>query len=325
MAQNGTMLSENLTIVTPVFNDWNCLSRLSVELCDALAFVDHKSLVVVNDGSISSYDKHVSSEVLNSYDSVKVINLGCNVGHQRAIAIGISYTVFDNQSGIVLVIDSDGEDLPADASLLIKTLLENKECIVVARRSKRSENKRFKVSYLIFKFIFTMFTGKTIDFGNFSAFYMKSASRLAYMPDLWNHFPATVLKSRLPIVKVSTTRGQRFEGDSRMNFISLINHGLASISVLIDIAFTRMLLFSLLIAFCLLVTGIAIVLVKSFTPYAIPGWATMGSGLVSIGLLQILVLVSLVSFLALSARSNFNRPTIRVALDYISSVQDLKL
>ena len=315
---------DKLTIITPVFNDWRCLTRLSLELRDALAFVRQKSLVIVNDGSISAYDKHVSNEVLNSYESVKVINLGCNVGHQRAIAIGLSHTVSENQLGMVLVIDSDGEDMPVDAGILVKTLLENKESIVVSKRSKRSENKRFKASYLIYKTIFIMLTGKKIDFGNFSAFYMQSASRLAYMPDLWNHFPATILKSRLPIIKVSTTRGHRFEGYSRMNFIALVNHGLASISVLIDIAFARMLLFAIVIAFCLLITGVAIVLIKAFTPYAIPGWATMGTGLVSIGLLQILVLVSLVSFLALSARSNFNRPTIRTALDYISSVQDLK-
>jgi hypothetical protein len=74
----------------------------------------------------------------------------------------------------------------------------------------------------------------------------------------------------------------------------------------------------------LLFLGLVILLIRSFTLYAIPGWATTGIGLVSLGLLQILVLVSLISFLALSARSNINRPTIHTALEYIASIEELK-
>jgi hypothetical protein len=260
---------------------------------------------------------------LKDYESIRLVNLGCNVGHQRAIAIGISIAASDDNSDFICVIDSDGDDVPSDMLVIVESLMANPECIIVAKRTKRTETGRFKVSYLAYKYIFSFLTGRNIDFGNFSAFSMSTGLHLAFMPELWNHYPATLLKSKVPILKIALARGKRYYGKSRMQFVSLVNHGLAAISVLIDIAFARLLLLSTLMAAMLLVLGLMILVIRSFTLYAIPGWATTGIGLVSLGLLQILVLVSLISFLALSARSNFNRPTIHTALEYISSIEEL--
>ena len=313
-----------LTIITPVFNDWSCLNRLASELGNALEHIGQLSLLVINDGSTEPYNSDIKKTTFKIYKSIRLVNLGCNLGHQRAIAIGISLATSEDNSDFICVIDSDGEDVPSDALVLIKSLIANPECVIVAKRTKRTDSERFKASYFVYKFIFLFLTGKNIDFGNFTAFSMSTGSRLAFMPELWNHFPATLLKSRAPILKIALAKGARYYGKSRMNFVSLINHGLAGISVLIDIAFARVLLLSTLITAMLLFLGLVILLIRSFTLYAIPGWATTGIGLVSLGLLQILVLVSLISFLALSARSNINRPTIHTALEYIASIEELK-
>ncbi|MFN7740420.1 MAG: glycosyltransferase [Cyanobacteriota bacterium] len=316
-------LDPRLTIITPVFNDWSCLNRLASELGNTLQHFGQLSLLVINDGSTEPYDSDIKKNTFSNYRSVRLINLGCNVGHQRAIAIGISLAASENNSDFVCVIDSDGEDVPSDALVLIKSLSENPECVIVAKRTQRTESGRFKASYFVYKYIFSLLTGKNIDFGNFAAFSMSTGSRFAYMPELWNHFAATLLKSRVPIRKIALAKGPRFYGKSRMNFVSLVNHGLAAISVLVDIAFARLLLLSTLMAAMLLILGLVILLIRGFTLYAIPGWATIAFGFVSLGLVQILVLVSLVSFLALSTRSNFNRPTIHTALEYISSIEEL--
>ena len=316
-------LRPRCTIIVPVFNDWRCLDRLASELCDTLQHACQLSLLVINDGSTLAYDSDIRESKLNNYESIRLVNIGCNVGHQRAIAIGISLAASESNSDFICVIDSDGEDLPFDALLLVKSFIENPECIVVAKRARRSESGRFKASYFAYKLIFSFFTGQNIDFGNFSVFSVSTGLRLAFMPELWNHYPATLLKSRVPILKIPLSRGERFYGKSKMNFVSLINHGLASISVLIDVAFARLLLLSTLLTAMLLGLGLMILVIRSFTLYAIPGWATTGIGLVSLGLLQILVLVSLISFLALSARSNFNRPTIHTALEYIHCIEEL--
>ncbi len=322
-AQIAQKQHPRLTIITPVFNDWSCLNRLASELGNTLEHSGQLSLLVINDGSTERYNSDIKKTTFNIYKSIRLVNLGCNVGHQRAIAIGISLTISEDNSDFICVIDSDGEDVPSDALVLIKSLIENPESVIVAKRTQRTESGRFKASYFVYKYIFSFLTGKNIDFGNFTAFSMSTGSRLAFMPELWNHFPATLLKSRAPILKIALAKGARYYGKSRMNFVSLVNHGLAAVSVLIDIAFVRVLLLCTLMAAMLLVLGLVVLLIRSFTLYAIPGWATTGIGLVSLGLLQMLVLVSLISFLALSTRSNINRPTIHTALEYIASIEEL--
>lgn len=64
------------------------------------------------------------------------------------------------------------------------------------------------------------------------------------MPELWNHFAATLLRSRLPLVGLFISKGRRSHGHSKMNFVSLVNHGLSAAAVLVDVVFARVLIFS---------------------------------------------------------------------------------
>ncbi len=60
--------------------------------------------------------------------------------------------------------DADGEDDPE----ALKELLNNEDYDVVhVVRGKRNEGFLFRISYLIYKFIFKIVTGKTLNFGNY--------------------------------------------------------------------------------------------------------------------------------------------------------------
>ena len=47
--------------------------------------------------------------------AIEVVTLACNLGHQRAIAVGLVEVYCRKRFDAVLVMDSDGEDAPADA------------------------------------------------------------------------------------------------------------------------------------------------------------------------------------------------------------------
>ena len=71
---------------------------------------------------------------------------------------------------------------------------------------------------------------------------------MSVMPDLWNHYAAAVFHSRLPFETVPTVRGRRYDGESKMRFLSLVMHGLNAISVFSDLVGVRLLASTVLLA-----------------------------------------------------------------------------
>jgi polyisoprenyl-phosphate glycosyltransferase len=61
-------------------------------------------------------------------------------------------------------------------------------------------------------------------------------------PDLWSHYAATVLKLRIPLATLPIDRGHRLTGRSRMNYVSLVIHGLSAFSVFSEVVATRILI-----------------------------------------------------------------------------------
>ncbi len=279
---------KKLRLVVPVFNDWVSFGILLRELNQVAASLPIAiSVSAVNDGStLTPEDTLHDVPLLDNLASVEIVHLYSNVGHQRAIAIGLCVAVADDDFDAVLVMDADGEDSPQVIDQLIATAGSREDFCIVAQRRKRSENLTFKLSYLVYKLIFKLLTARQIDFGNFSLFSRSYAKRLVRVADLWNNLPAAVLRSRLPVQTVPVDRAKRYAGKSKMNFTSLVVHGFSGISVYADTIFVR-LLFVTMVLFGLSTLLITIVLsLRLFFPtHATPGWATT----VSFGMLIILV------------------------------------
>jgi glycosyltransferase involved in cell wall biosynthesis len=309
-----------LAVLTPVYNDWDCLSQLIDGLEPMRQWVDCIELLVVNDGS-----NHVPATPIeqapNWLKSITVLNLVSNVGHQRAIAIGLCHLVSTSTADAILTLDSDGEDTPESAMHLVDFWLHHRSAIAVGARGKRSEGHTFTWFYRTYKLVFWMFTGGRIDFGNFAVLPMTSARRLAAMPELWNHYPSTMLKSRLELRRRPINRGQRYAGRSRMSVLQLINHGLSSVSVFSDTVLARLLLATLILAGLLASLALLVLAIKLFTDLAIPGWASLIFGLTALGILQVLTTQVVVIFLSLSSRSRFQMPTIAMASAYVETVR----
>ena len=312
-----------VAIVTPMFNDWQCIPILAENLEYLHSHVEKLSLIIVDDGS-SNPCKLSQASFPDSISSVEIIHLGCNLGHQRAIAIGISEVVRRRQDETVIVIDSDGEDAPIDILKLLNKLALHPESVVVAQRRKRSESRHFKLSYRIYKLLFLSLINMNLDFGNFSAMTYKSAMRLTYMPELWNHFSATIVKSKIPIIKIPCDRRPRWIGQSKMNFVSLIDHGLGAIATFSDVAFVRLLITSGLAILCLSLLGLAVIIVRFFTTIAIPGWATIALGFTIAIVVQVLAMFAVITFLGLSSRSSISIPPRKAGFEYIMSITSLR-
>ena len=223
-----------IVVLIPVFNDWPAAARLLIELDRALDSAGRDAhVLLIDDGSSESSDEALAPPSPSRLRQIDILHLRHNVGHQRAIAIGLSHIEAQIPCEALVVMDSDGEDRPEDVPRLLAELdRHGGRRIIFAERLRRSEGLVFATMYALYRALHVLLTGERVRFGNFSAIPGPLASRLVAMSDLWNHYAAAVIKSRMPYATIVTTRGPRYCGVTKMNYVALVTHGLSAMSVL---------------------------------------------------------------------------------------------
>jgi polyisoprenyl-phosphate glycosyltransferase len=302
----------SISVVVPVLDDWASFAALVADLAQQFSRRDVALRVcAIDDGSRAPFAPDaVDLPAASCIAGVEVIRLALNLGHQRAIAVGLCTLADAPDCEAVVVMDGDGEDRPSDVAALLAAGADHPGAIVLARRARRSEPPAFRFWYRLYRLIFWALTGQTIRFGNFSLLPLPAVRRLVYMPELWNHLAAAIMRSRLPYIEVPTARGLRFAGRSRMNLVGLIVHGLSALSVHTDMIFARVLLGAGAVAVAAALGIVAVTVARLATDAAIPGWATTAVGDLLIILLQTLVVVVAATLTILAQRSS--RPLVPI-------------
>ncbi len=272
----------SLVVVTPVYEDVEASSQLFKEL--ATVFDQEVYVVAVDDGSVRQ-PLEVSTLAVAGIDGA-VIKLRRNVGHQRAITIGLSY-VADRlpEARQIVVMDSDGEDLPISIKELVQRLESADVDGVVAQRQSRVETLRFKMFYMAYRWLFKLFTGRRISFGNFMALKPAAVKRLVAMPELWIHVAGCVLISKLRLAMCPLNRGPRYAGQSKMNFVGLALHGFRGLMVFAEDVLVRVGIACTLVAM-LSVLGGGMAIILKLLGFATPGWFSVAFGILLLVFLQ---------------------------------------
>lgn len=231
---------EDVVILIPVYNDWPSLTSLLGSLDLAIGPWPAR-ILVVNDGSTDP-PPEVGSILWSRLVRVDVLELHGNMGHQRAIAIGLAFIQTHLEFRAVVVMDGDGEDRPEDVPRLLDEMAKGGDASAVfAQRTKRSEGLVFRAGYQAYKAIHRPLTGLRVQVGNFSALPRCLISRLVVSSDLWSHYAAAAVRSRAPITLLETSRAPRISGRSKMNAVSLMLHGLSAMAVFGDRIAARLL------------------------------------------------------------------------------------
>ena len=253
--------SYSLVVVSPVYDDAASAAQLLGHLQRVFAQSDVKLHVLfVDDGSPVPLTYQLHPTEIAPGVELDVLRLRRNVGHQRAIALGIAYVHEHIPCNGVLIMDADGEDRPEDAAQLVALCREqDNDRIIFAERTRRSESALFQVFYRLYQMLHWVLTGIRVRVGNFSVVPATHLPALVTLPALWNHYAAAVFQARLPHDSVPTVRAHRYSGKSKMNFVSLVIHGLQAVSVFIEVVAVR-----LLIAVFLFAGGCAALLAAAF-------------------------------------------------------------
>ena len=221
---------KKIIIIIPIFNDWDSLNQLLLEIDQVIKeiegiFVD---CLVINDAS--TIETPEISKPKN-FKSLKILNMKQNKGHAKCNAFGIRYSIQKEKFDFLILMDGDGEDRPAELKSLIYKANNDPKYSVVAKRVKRSEGIFFKTLYLMHKIITYIFTGKKINFGNYSCLTINDAKTIQDKASLWNSYSGTIKKYLLDYNEIDSTRGKRYFGPSKMSFFNLIIHSFSIIAV----------------------------------------------------------------------------------------------
>ena len=306
----------DLIVLMPVYNDWKAISLLLPILDRALASSDFKArVVVVDDGSTVTSPATLGQSHFESISTIELVSLRRNLGHQRAIAVGLCYIEANAPQSTVTIMDSDGEDDPRDVSRLVRECVaQGNEKIVFAARTRRSEGWVFTFFYHLYRLLHYLLTGIHVRVGNFSVIPPQALKRIVAVSELWNHYAAAVHKAKLPLILVPTERGNRLEGVPRMDMVSLVAHGLSAMSVFGDRIGVR-LLFVIGFGMALTLIGlVSVFAIRLTTDLAIPGWATYLTGILLIILMQMLLSILVFVFVILAAR---NKGSVIPIRDYV--------
>ena len=313
-----------IAIVVPVFNDWEAFIQLLHELDSVFAGRSERSTVIaVDDGSTEELIDPAGISSLTSLVAVDIISLVTNLGHQRAIVVGLCEANRRKEFDAVVVMDADGQDRPSDVLRMIDEAVMNPGKIIVARRTRRHEGRIFRVCYKLYKLTFRLMTGRQIDFGHFCLIPMEHVEALLHIPSSWNNIAAAISVSSFPVAGLRTDRGRRFGGTSRMSFMSLVIHGFSAMSVYTDIIVTRLIVAALFMLAVLVTAIAAVVAIRLLTELAIPGWATTVFGLLLVLIMQVVVLGVGALFFLLSQRSVPPALPIHVSSRFVKKVNRL--
>ena len=229
---------KKIIFLMPTYNDWESLINLLEEINSVIKNIKNYEFkcIIVNDCSSAERPKIVKPK---NFNSLKIINMKENKGHARCNAFGLRYINLNEAYDYVIVMDSDGEDRPIEIRNLINKIDKEPETSVVAKRIKRSEGPIFQVLYRIHKLITFVFTGKKINFGNYSCLTKKDVKILSDKASLWSSFSGSVKKNLINLNEVDSIRGLRYFGPSKMSFFNLAIHSFSIIAVFKYTVFLR--------------------------------------------------------------------------------------
>ena len=245
---------KKIIILIPVFNDWESLIKLINEINGNIK--DYKNInfecLVVNDASTINQPELIKP---NNLKSLQILNMKENRGHARCNAFGIGYIFKNKEFDNLILMDGDGEDRPVEIKSLVDKAIKKKNFSVVAKRVNRSEGTFFQLLYKMHKIITYIFTGKKINFGNYSCLTKQDVGKIHLEQSLWSSYSGTVKKYLKEFEEIDSIRGSRYFGPSKMSFFNLLIHSLSIIAVFKYQVFLRSTFMIIILAYLTLYLG----------------------------------------------------------------------
>jgi hypothetical protein len=162
-----------------------------------------------------------------------------------------------------------------------------------------------------------------VRIGNFSVIPAAHLAQLLVSSDLWSHYAAAVVRSRVALVTIPIDRGERLKGRSSMDFVALVAHGLSAISVFRERVGTRLLVGAVAGAGLLAVLFGLGVLAAAYGR-SVPLWVWVAAGVVAVTTFEAVLVLFVLAFTIMSQRDLLGFLPIRDYHYFVDDCQRLR-
>ena len=284
--RNNMAVVKQISIIIPLHNEEDNVNDLIDRTVEALKLISEKSeIICVDDGS--------KDETLNRLlvkqqenDSIKIIQLSRNFGHQSAYIAGLK----ESKSEYTFMMDGDLQDPPELIPVLFDKINNSDFDIVYAKRKKREEGFLKKILILVFHKLFSKITSLNApeNVGNFSVMKKNALNALLTLPEKNIYLPGLRFYIGFNQGFIEYDRDGRSFGDS-LSFSRLFKLAFDAIFSFSKIPIKISLIIGILgILFSLM--GSSVVIYKKIIGEAITGWTSQMLALFFFGSVQLFFL-----------------------------------
>ncbi len=202
-----------LSIVVPVFNEEENIEPLMREICGVLAPLGTKfEIVAVDDGSRDGTFA-VLSRLHVEEPALKVVRLKRNFGQTAALAAGLAYA----QGEIVVLMDGDGQNDPADIPALLEKINEGNDLVAGWRFNRQDPFLNRRLPSMIANRLISWTTKvKLHDYGcTLKAMRREVAKGLRLYGEMHRFIPAIAYERGAQVVEVKVNHRPRLHGTSK--------------------------------------------------------------------------------------------------------------
>lgn len=207
------------SVVIPVYNESECIEELHRRLTEVLsARGETYEIVFVDDGSKDGCGE-ILRRIAASDDRVGVIRFARNFGQHYAMTAGFDHA----RGGQVVLMDSDLQDRPEDIPLLLDKAAEGYDVVYGVRTARKDPFfRRLSSKGLIW--LLDRASGRKLEweFAVFRVMSRKVIDALCGMREDSRFIAGMVSWLGFPSAHVEVTHEERFAGESKYRFRSLI-------------------------------------------------------------------------------------------------------
>ena len=300
-----------LSLIIPCYNEQDNIFPFFEETAKAFKELpkEIKSLemVFVNDGSSDLTSKKLK-ELYSSYPSVvSVVDFSRNFGKEAAMLAGLRHATGD----FVTIIDADLQQRPEIVVEMVKHLIENEDCdMVAAYQDKRNEGKF--ISFMKKAFYKCInFTSETEFFqgaSDFRTFRKRVAEAILSLPEYYRFSKGIFSWIGFNTFYMPYTAEERHSGESKWSFFKFFKYAIDGIIAFTTLPLKAATVSGFVIFMASIIYMIFVVLKRLILGVDVPGYATIVVLILFLGGLQLLLLGVVGEYIARTYIQGKNRP-----------------
>jgi len=203
----------DLSVVIPVYNEEENVAPLIAEIEASLAVLGKSyEIVIVDDGSKDATFENLRM-LRERLAQLKVVRLKRNFGQTAAMAAGLAYA----QGAVVILMDGDGQNDPADIPALLRKLDEGNDLVAGWRYNRQDPFLNRRLPSMIANRLISFTTHvKLHDYGcTLKAMRQEVARNLRLYGEMHRFIPAIAYERGASIAELKVNHRPRLRGKSK--------------------------------------------------------------------------------------------------------------